>query len=94
MTTMTLRGIDDTIAAVLKDRHDKRSQRQCRDAQILKESFGIEKKKRSTVYNDLDHLAGTWSAQENDDILALRQYLKRWVRIYQYVEEPKTSQRR
>ena len=44
MTTMTLRGIDDTIAAVLKDRHDKRSQRQCRDAQIFKESFGIERR--------------------------------------------------
>jgi hypothetical protein len=36
---------------------------------ILKESLGIEKKKRSTVYKDLDHLAGTWSAQESDDFL-------------------------
>jgi hypothetical protein len=31
---------------------------------ILRESLGIEKKKRSVVYHDLDHLAGTWSADD------------------------------
>ena len=31
---------------------------------ILKESLGLEKKKRRVLYDDLDHLAGTWSAQD------------------------------
>jgi len=31
---------------------------------ILKEGLGIEKKKRNVVYDDLDHLAGTWSAED------------------------------
>jgi len=28
---------------------------------LLKESLGIDKKKRGVIYDDLDHLAGTWS---------------------------------
>ncbi len=31
---------------------------------LLKESLGIEKKKRGVVYDDLDHLAGTWSKKD------------------------------
>jgi len=31
---------------------------------IIKESLGIEKKKRTVVYDNLDHLAGTWSEQD------------------------------
>lgn len=70
MTTMTLRGIDDTMAAVLKDKaRQEETSVNAVMLRILKESLGIEKKKRSTVYNDLDHLAGTWSAQESDDFL-------------------------
>lgn len=29
-----------------------------------KESLGLEKRKRSAVYDDLDYLAGTWNAQD------------------------------
>ena len=29
--------------------------------------MGIEKKKRTAVCDDLDHLAGTWSAQDADE---------------------------
>ena len=36
---------------------------------IIKESLGMDKKKRTAAYNDLDHLAGTWSAQESDEFL-------------------------
>lgn len=70
MTTMTLRGIDDTVAAALKDkaRQDETSVNAVM-IRILKESLGIDKKKRTAVYNDLDHLAGTWSARESDDFL-------------------------
>jgi plasmid stability protein len=66
MTTMTLRGIDDEVSAALKEtaRREDASVNTVM-LRILKESLGIEKKKRSTVYHDLDHLAGTWNAQES-----------------------------
>lgn len=62
---MTLRGIDDAVAGALKER----AQREDTSVnavmlRILKESLGIEKKKRSTTYDDLDDLAGTWRAQD------------------------------
>lgn len=70
MTTMTLRGIDDTIAALLKDKaRQEETSVNAVMLRILRESLGIEKKKRTAVYNDLDHLAGTWSAGESDDFL-------------------------
>lgn len=31
---------------------------------ILKEALGIEKKKGIVIYDDLDHLAGTWSLND------------------------------
>ena len=31
---------------------------------IIKEALGINKKKRRILYDDLDHLAGTWSTQD------------------------------
>jgi hypothetical protein len=65
MTTMTLRGIDDTTAGALKERA-RREDTSVNSVmlRILKEGLGIEKKKRNVVYDDLDHLAGTWSAQD------------------------------
>ena len=65
MTTMTLRGIDDTVAGALKEkaRREDTSVNAVMH-RILKESLGIEKKKRNAFYDDLDHLAGTWSAQD------------------------------
>ena len=70
MTTMTLRGIDDTIAIALKDKaRQEESSVNTVMLRILRESLGIDKKKRSAVFSDLDHLAGTWSAQESDDFL-------------------------
>ena len=65
MTTMTLRGIDDAISGALKERA-RREDTSVNTVmlRILKESLGIEKKKRTVVYDDLDHLAGTWSAQD------------------------------
>lgn len=30
----------------------------------LRESLGLKKKKRTVIYNDLDHLAGTWSEKD------------------------------
>ena len=70
MTTMTLRGIDDSTAAALKERaRQEETSVNTVMLRILKESLGIEKRKRTAVYSDLDHLAGTWSKQESDDFL-------------------------
>ena len=65
MTTMTLRGIDDTIAKSLKEmaRRENTSVNAVM-LRIIKESLGLDKKRRQTVYDDLDHLAGTWNVQD------------------------------
>jgi plasmid stability protein len=65
MTTMTLRGIDDTISGALKEKA-RREDTSVNTVmlRILKEGLGLEKKKRNVVYDDLDHLAGTWSAED------------------------------
>ena len=65
MTTMTLRGIDDAISGALKEKA-RREHTSVNSVmlKILKESLGIEKKKRIVIYDDLDHLAGTWSLND------------------------------
>ena len=65
MTTMTLRSIDDAISGALKEKARREDTSvNAVMLRILKESLGIDKKKRNAVYDDLDHLAGTWSAQD------------------------------
>ncbi len=64
MTTMTLRGIDETIAEALKKKARKEDLSvNAVILKLLRESLWIEKK-RNVVYDDLDHLAGTWNAQD------------------------------
>ncbi|HHT9137432.1 MAG: hypothetical protein Q6358_08900 [Candidatus Brocadiales bacterium] len=65
MATMTIRGIDNEISKLLKE-HAK-SEGISVNALLLKmvkESLGIEKKRRTKIYHDLDHLAGTWSEKD------------------------------
>lgn len=65
MSTMTLRGIDDVIASALKEKaRQEDSSINTVVLNMLKVSLGLERKKRSATYNDLDHLAGTWSEQD------------------------------
>jgi len=65
MTTMTLRGIDERTALALKEKARKEGTSvNALLLRVLKESLGIEKKKRDFVYDDLDHLAGTWSKKD------------------------------
>ena len=65
MTTMTIRGIDDAVSGALKEKARKEDTSvNTIMLRILKESLGMEKKKRNVVYDDLDHLAGTWSQQD------------------------------
>ena len=65
MTTMTLRGIDDAISGALKEKARREDTSvNTVTLRILKEALGIEKKKRIVIYDDLDHLAGTWSSND------------------------------
>jgi plasmid stability protein len=65
MATMTLRGIDERTAEALKERaRQEGTSINAITLRLLRESLGLEKKKRNIVYSDLDHLAGTWSREE------------------------------
>ncbi len=65
MATMTLRNVDDRISEALKEKARKEGTSvNSLMLKILKESLGIDKKKRAVVYDDLDHLAGTWSSKD------------------------------
>lgn len=65
MSTMTLRGIDEQIAAALKERAQKENTSvNTVMLKMIKEALGLEKKKRNMLYDDLDHLAGTWSERD------------------------------
>ena len=65
MGSMTLRGIDDQTTKALKEKAKREgSSVNAVTLRLLRESLGVEKIKRNVVYQDLDHLAGTWSAEE------------------------------
>jgi len=65
MTTMTLHGIDEETVATLKARARRESTSvNALTLHLLRNALGLEKPKRSTIHHDLDHLAGTWSADD------------------------------
>lgn len=65
MSVMTIRGIDDTMAKVLKEKAKQEGTSvNTVLLRTLRESLGLKKKKRTIIYNDLDHLAGTWSEKD------------------------------
>jgi hypothetical protein len=65
MTTMTIRGLDDlTIKALKNKAKQEGSSINAALVKLLQEELGIKKKKRTVEYNDLDHLAGTWSDKD------------------------------
>jgi len=62
---MTLRGMDEQCAVALKERaRQEGTSLNALMLKLLKESLGINKKKRTTEYHDLDSLAGTWSTSD------------------------------
>ncbi len=70
MTTMTIRGLDDLTVKALKEKAKKEgSSVNAALVKLLQEALGIKKKKRTVVYNDLDHLAGTWSDKDFEEFL-------------------------
>lgn len=65
MATMTLRGIADKTAEALKARAQKEGTSvNAVTLRLLRKSLGLDRKKRQVLYDDLDHLAGTWSHEE------------------------------
>lgn len=65
MTTMTLRGIDETLAQTLKELARKQGvSLNTLALRLIREATGIDKRKRTLVHHDLDTLAGTWSKED------------------------------
>jgi hypothetical protein len=65
MATMTLRGIDEKTAEAPKERAQKEGTSvNAVTLRLIRESLGLDKRKRNVIFDDLDHLAGTWSQEE------------------------------
>jgi len=65
MSTMTIRGLDDlTIRALKEKAKQEGTSINAALVKLLQEELGLKKKKRTVVYNDLDHLAGTWNDRD------------------------------
>lgn len=68
MATMTLRGIDEQTARALKERASREGASvNAVILRLLRESPHLEKRKHCATYSDLDHLAGTWSREDEDE---------------------------
>ena len=70
MHTITVRGIDEALAARIKqEAANKGLSINQVVVETLRREFGLEKKKRfSARHSDLDHLFGRWSAEEFERI--------------------------
>lgn len=66
MKAITIRGIDSSVSSKLKQiaKNEKKSVNQL-VLDIIKENIGMQKGKKYTkIYDDLDHLFGTWTDSE------------------------------
>ena len=62
---MMIRGLDDVTIKALKEK--AKQEGTSINAALLKmirKELGIEKKRHTDVYHDLDHLAGTWDKKD------------------------------
>ena len=65
MTTMTLRGIDETLSRYLKElARQEGISLNALVLRLVRSAAGIDKKTRTALHHDLDNLAGTWSAED------------------------------
>ncbi len=65
MGAITIRAIDETTARILKEKARREGiSVNAVLLRTLRESLGLEKKRRNVIYYDLDHLAGTWSEKD------------------------------
>ena len=66
MTTLSIRGLDDKTAKILKD-HARRNGKSVnlQVVELIRKGLGLTIPAAGrAVHTDLDHLAGTWSAEE------------------------------
>ena len=78
MATMTVRGIDTEVAKLLKDQANSEGiSVNALLLKMVKESLGVEKKRRTKIYHDLDHLAGTWSEKDLKEFQENIEYLEK-----------------
>ncbi len=62
---ITVRGVDDALDRLLKEEAERMSTSVNQTAlRLLRRSLGLEPSPPSAGYDDLDALAGTWSADE------------------------------
>lgn len=67
MKQLTVRGVNDDLHNALKKEADRRGTSMNRVVlTLLKEAMGVSNGngRYQTIFNDLDHLAGTWTAEE------------------------------
>ena len=65
MATMTLRGIDDSLAQTLKELAKNQGvSLNTLALRLIREATGSDKRKRTAVHHDLDCLAGTWDEED------------------------------
>lgn len=65
MGAMTIRGLDDTTISALKEKAKQDGMSiNATLVKILRKELGMEKKRHTVVYHDLDHLAGTWDKKD------------------------------
>jgi len=70
MKTITIRGIDSSVASKLKQvaKNEKKSVNQL-VLDMVKQNIGMQKRKKYTKkYDDPDHLFGIWTDAEFDKI--------------------------
>lgn len=78
MTTMTIRGIDDTLAQTLKNLAQSQGMSiNALTLRLIREATGVDKKKRTTTHHDLDSLAGTWSNHDENEFRAATEQFDR-----------------
>ena len=78
MKSITIRGIDDRLQTELEKMAAKEDRSINKTIlSLLKKALGIEDKIKFPTYNDLDHLAGTWSEKDEKEFnLATEQFNK------------------
>jgi hypothetical protein len=68
MKTITIRGIDPELANKIKERAGKSGESiNNMLLRLLKSSFGLGENKVFPTYHDLDHLAGTWTKEDEKE---------------------------
>lgn len=65
MTRLTVRGIDPHLHDALKREAQRRGQSVNKYVlDLLRQSLGLDASPAHRTYDDLDHLAGTWTAEQ------------------------------